>query len=59
LFFKWMMQHLRIKAFYGTHPNALKTPVWSDHTAKRQQPPGDSHLAPPGYFASRQKYHVP
>jgi hypothetical protein len=28
LFFKWIKQHLRIKAFYGTTPNALKTQVW-------------------------------
>ncbi len=29
LFFKWIKQHLRIKAFYGTSPNALKTQVWT------------------------------
>lgn len=28
LFFKWIKQHLRIKAFYGTSPNAVKTQVW-------------------------------
>lgn len=28
LFFKWVKQHLRIKAFYGTSPNAVKTQVW-------------------------------
>jgi transposase len=28
LFFKWMKQHLRIKAFYGTSENAVKTQVW-------------------------------
>ena len=28
LFFKWIKQHLRIKAFYGTNPNALKTQIW-------------------------------
>jgi hypothetical protein len=28
LFFKWVKQHLRIKAFYGTTPNAVKTQVW-------------------------------
>jgi hypothetical protein len=28
LFFKWIKQHLRIKAFYGTSPNALKTQIW-------------------------------
>ena len=29
LFFKWIKQHLRIKRFYGTSPNAVKTQVWS------------------------------
>ena len=28
LFFKWIKQHLRIKAFYGTTPNAVKTQIW-------------------------------
>jgi IS4 transposase len=28
LFFKWIKQHLRIKRFYGTSPNAVKTQVW-------------------------------
>ena len=28
LFFKWLKQHLRIKAFYGTSVNAVKTQVW-------------------------------
>ena len=28
LFFKWIKQHLRIKAFYGTTDNAVKTQVW-------------------------------
>ena len=28
LFFKWIKQHLRIKAFYGTTENAVKTQVW-------------------------------
>ena len=28
LFFKWIKQHLRIKAFYGTSVNAVKTQVW-------------------------------
>jgi Domain of unknown function (DUF4372)/Transposase DDE domain len=28
LFFKWIKQHLRIKAFYGTSPTAVKTQVW-------------------------------
>jgi len=28
LFFKWIKQHLRIKAFYGTSENALKSQVW-------------------------------
>jgi hypothetical protein len=29
LFFKWIKQHLRIKAFYGTSMNAVKTQVWT------------------------------
>lgn len=28
LFFKWIKQHLRIKAFYGTSENAVKSQVW-------------------------------
>ena len=29
LFFKWIKQHLHIKAFYGTSENAVKTQVWT------------------------------
>ena len=28
-FFKWIKQHLRSKAFYGTSPNAVRTQGWS------------------------------
>ena len=28
LFFKWIKQHLRIKAFYGTSQNAVRTQIW-------------------------------
>jgi Domain of unknown function (DUF4372)/Transposase DDE domain len=28
LFFRWIKQHLRIKTFYGTSPNAVKTQIW-------------------------------
>lgn len=28
LFFKWIKQHLRIKAFFGTSKNAVKTQIW-------------------------------
>jgi hypothetical protein len=28
LFFKWIKQHLRIKAFYGTTENAVRTQIW-------------------------------
>lgn len=28
LFFKWIKQHLRIKSFYGTSVNAVKTQIW-------------------------------
>ena len=33
LFFRWIKQHLRIKAFYGTSENAVKTQVWVALTA--------------------------
>ena len=29
LFFKWIKQHLRIKQFYGTSENAVKTQIWN------------------------------
>jgi hypothetical protein len=29
LFFKWIKQHLRIKAFYGVSENAVKTQIWT------------------------------
>ena len=28
LFFRWIKQHLRIKSFYGTSENAVKTQIW-------------------------------
>jgi IS4 transposase len=28
LWFKWIKQHLRIKSFYGTSENAVKTQIW-------------------------------
>ena len=28
LFFKWIKQHLRIKVFFGTSENAVKSPIW-------------------------------
>jgi len=28
LFFRWLKQHLRIKAFYGTNANAVRTQLW-------------------------------
>jgi IS4 transposase len=28
LFFKWIKQNLRVKSFYGTSPNAVKTQIW-------------------------------
>ena len=28
LFFKWVKQHLHIKAFFGATPNAVKTQLW-------------------------------
>ena len=29
LFFKWIKQHLRIKVFYGTSDNAVRTQIWT------------------------------
>ncbi len=29
LFFKWIKQHLRIKTFFGTSENAVKTQIWN------------------------------
>jgi IS4 transposase len=29
LFFKWIKQHLSIKSFFGTSPNAVKTQIWT------------------------------
>lgn len=29
LFFKWLKQHPRIKAFYGTSPNAVRSQIWT------------------------------
>src|SRR5690606_17093268 len=29
LFFRWIKSHLRIKHFFGTSPNAVKTQVWT------------------------------
>ena len=28
LFFKWIRQHLRIKSFFGTSENAVKSQIW-------------------------------
>ena len=28
MFFKWIKQHLRIKAFFGTSENAVKSQIW-------------------------------
>ena len=37
LFFKWIKQHLRIKAFYGTSENAVKTQIWIAVTAAPEE----------------------
>ncbi len=29
LFFKWIKQHLRLKAFHGTSQNAVRTQIWT------------------------------
>ncbi len=28
MFFKWIKQHLRVKVFFGTSENAVKTQIW-------------------------------
>ena len=51
LFFRWIKQHLRIKTFYGTSPNAIKTQIWIAVSIyllvailkKRLQLPGNLH----------------
>ena len=51
LFFKWIKQHLRIKSFFGTSPNAVKTQIWIAISAyllvaiikKRLNLPGSLH----------------
>lgn len=51
LFFKWIKQHLRIKSFFGTSPNAVKTQIWIAVSAyllvaivkKRLNRPGSLH----------------
>jgi hypothetical protein len=35
LFFKWIKQHLRIKSFFGTSENAVKTQIWIAILKKR------------------------
>ena len=51
IFFRWIKQHLRIKTFYGTSPNAVKTQIWIAVSIyllvailkKRLQLPGNLH----------------
>jgi IS4 transposase len=51
LLFRWIKQHLRIKTFYGTSPNAVKTQAWIAVSIyllvailkKRLQLPGNLH----------------
>ncbi|PJC74675.1 MAG: IS4 family transposase [Syntrophobacterales bacterium CG_4_8_14_3_um_filter_49_14] len=51
LFFRWIKQHLRIKTFYGTSPNAVKIQIWTAVSIyllvaimkKRLQLPGSLH----------------
>ena len=35
MFFKWIKQHLRIKAFFGTTENAVKTQIWIASSGQR------------------------
>jgi Transposase DDE domain len=37
LFFKWIKQHLRIKAFYGTSENAVCTQIWIAIDCRHQE----------------------
>lgn len=44
MFFKWIKQHLRIKAFYGTSETAVKTQIWiviADDLTESIRPFGD------------------
>jgi transposase len=55
LFFKWIKQHLRIKQFYGTSDNAVKTQIWIAVSvyvlvAHRQEAPRPGSL--PLHFAT-------
>jgi len=51
LFFRWIKQHLKIKTFYGTSPNAVKIQIWTAVSIyllvailkKRLQLPGSLH----------------
>jgi len=43
LFFKWVKQHLRIKTFYGTSINAVKSQIW----VRNQVTPGNGIQIPP------------
>ena len=49
LFFKWIKQHLRIKQFYGTSENAVKTQIWIAVSLRprrhRQEAPRPGRLA--------------
>ena len=47
LFFKWIKQYLRIKAFYGTSANAVKTQIWiAKHLRARGHPEKGTHARP-------------
>jgi hypothetical protein len=35
LFFKWVKQHLRIKTFYGTSINAVKSQIWVGNSQEK------------------------
>jgi hypothetical protein len=40
--FKWIKQHLRIKAFYGTSENAVKTQIWIAISVRQDKPGASS-----------------
>ncbi len=51
-FFRWIKQHLHIRAFYGTSENAVKTQVWTAIIA-------GSGTAPPNQWIDPQSLNHP
>ena len=56
LFFKWIKQHLRIKAFYGSSENAVRSQIWIAVSAvvkQKSRRPGNSKLGHPAAKCAR------